>query len=261
MKNSRVTFRDQYYDTKESTDIQRTMNKNKSSEVPRSNTAGFVPRMIHTESFEEPSGDISPHEEDVKGISTFISRNKYAIGISIIVIIVIIIAIFLWYHYKKKSKSSDTSTVSMNYNKETLPDKPKQVQISDKPNKVKARAKPIVESDSDIEPRRVVKPIKKATRNELQPPSRTEVLELTKEQISEESSKTHVDSELSRVDNNNNVNKNVNKNNNTEQQKPNINLILNDESEEEVKPTPRLGLSSLMLGGEDDSDYNEFYKP
>ena len=81
------------------------MNKfNKNMDSSKRDTNGFIPRMIHTESFDEQNEKSSPSEEDAKGISSFINKNKYIIGISIIVIIVIIVAIFLWYNYRKKNK-------------------------------------------------------------------------------------------------------------------------------------------------------------
>jgi hypothetical protein len=297
MKKQKVKFKDQFRDPKidKKSSVKFNMNKfNKNMDSSKRDTNGFIPRMIHTESFDEQNEKSSPSEEDAKGISSFINKNKYIIGISIIVIIVIIVAIFLWYNYRKKNKLISDKNIekidnvipasNQEYYENTEYDQNKSRENNK--NKTVTKNNRFSDSESDIELRQkntsynklsnkqpnkqhIINnklnnknnPQNRNTQNDnttIKPQKRKDILEKTKENltiVSKDYTKLDDDNELTvKSDNSQKIIEN--------QKKANLNLILDEEDnnseENEIVNKKR---TNVLMFSNDESDNEEFYKP
>jgi hypothetical protein len=303
MENQKVKFKDQFRDPKidKKSSLKFNMSKiNKNIDLSKHDSNGFIPRMIHTESFDEHNDKSSPSEEDVKGISSFINKNKYVIGVSIIVIIVIIIAIFLWYNYRKKNnlnsnKNNDKlENFTPTANNQEYYEQPEYNQNKENKdneinkNKTTNKNTRFSDSESDIElgQKNTIynKPSNKQTNKQhiinnklnsknntqnssvqnntdLKSPKRKDILEKTKESLNIVSKNyDKLDDDNELTINTDNTQKKVIES----QKKPNINLVLNDEdndSDDRENENIIKKRTNVLMFSNDESDNEEFYKP
>jgi len=218
--------------------------KNPRESIEKSGS-NFVPRVIDSDAF---NFEGPPHEEEVSMISNFISKNKVTIGIIIILIIITIIVIYLWYYFSKKkngvsmfnkggtnnSTNTSSSSISSGINKtsdsimSTLKIK-KPVKISSLDNDLdKSEGNSFLSNTEDkltdeVTTKATKKKSKsKSQKNEIQIPSRKEVIDKSKEVINKITKDTSESEEFMN-----------NKREIDNKPKINLNFLQNDESDEE----------------------------